>query len=196
MKKKLNWYKNDKYSTVLFVPCTPRSELATRLREVEERGSGDRKWRVKIIEKGGQTLRSQLSKSDPWAGGTCGKATCFPCRKEGGGNCRRKNVGYSVVCDECKAVYHGETSRNMTSRGEEHLRALNNMTKESVLWNHGVDNHNGQKTSFTMKACGYFAEPLSRQINEAVRIHNTPNIMNRRGEWKKTVVPQAHFIRE
>ena len=84
----------------------------------------------------------------------------------------------------------------MTSRGEEHLRALNNMTKESVLCYHCVDNHNGQKASFTMKACRYLAEPLRRQINEEVRIHNIPNIMNRRGEWKKTAVPQACFIRE
>ena len=54
---------------------------------------------MKIVEKGGQTLQSQLSKSDPLAGGTCGKAMRFPCRKNGGGNCRRKNVGYSAACE-------------------------------------------------------------------------------------------------
>ena len=195
-RKRQNWYKSDKYATVLFVPCTPRSILANRLREVEVRGREDRKWRVKIVEKGGQTVKSQLCKSDPWAGGTCGKATCFPCQKSGGGNCKRKNVGYCITCEECGAEYHGETSRNMFSRGEEHLRALSNKTRESVLWNHCLNDHNGEQAAFTMKACGYFSEPLSRQIHEAVRIHNAVNIMNRRGEWKKTAVSQAHFIRD
>ena len=181
MKKRLNWYKKDKYSTILYVPCTPRSTLARRLKEVEVRGRQDRKWRVKIVEKGGQTLRSQLSKSDPWAGEKCDKATCFPCRKSGGGNCRRKNVGYRITCEECKADYHGETSRNMFTRGEEHLRALNNKARDSVLWSHCISDHDGQEPSFSMKACGYFNDPLTRQINESVRIHTSPNSMNRKG---------------
>ena len=130
MKKRLNWYKNNKYSTVLFVPCTPRSTLAQQLKDVEVRRRQDRKCRVKIVEKSGQTLRSQLSKSDPWAGEKFGKATCFPCRKSGGRNCRRKNIGYRITCEEC---YHSETSRNMFTRGEEHPRAINNKTRDSVI---------------------------------------------------------------
>lgn len=196
IKKKQNWYKNDMYSTVLFVPCTPRSTLARRLKEVEARGGDDRKWRVKIVEKGGQTLRSQLSKSNPWTGKTCGKAKCFPCRKSGGGNCRRKNVGYIITCEECGAEYHGETSRNMHSRGEEHLRALGNKAKESALWSHCVSDHNGQVATFSMRACGFFNEPLTRQINEAVRIHSNPNNMNRKGEWRIPATSQAQFVRE
>ena len=132
-KRKQNWYKNDKYSSVLFVPCTPRSTLARRLREVEERGSKDRTWRVKIVEMGGQSLRSQLSKSDPWPRRSCGNDKCFPCKEEGGGNCRRKNVGYCITCKDCNAEYHGETSRNMLSRGEEHLTALRKRSAGSVL---------------------------------------------------------------
>ena len=196
-RKTKNWYKNDTYSTVLFVPCTPRSTLARRLKEVEVRGREDRGWSVKVVEMGGQTLRSQLSKSNPWPNATCGDAKCFPCREEkGGGNCRRKNVGYSITCKICKAQYHGETSRNMFSRGEEHLRALESRTKESVLWNHSTTCHGGRETKYTMKATGYFMDPLTRQINEAVRIHHSSNTLNRKGEWRKTAVPQAQYIRE
>ena len=195
-KKTETWYKNDIYSTVLFVPCTPRSTLAKRLREVEIRGREDRGWGVKIVEMGGQTLRSHLSKSNPWPIRTCGDRRCFPCRDEKGGNCRRKNVGYCITCNICKAEYHGETSRNMFSRGEEHLRALENKTKDSVLWNHSTTYHQGDTPSYSMKATGYFTEPMTRQINEAVRIHHSTNTMNRKGEWKRIAVPQAQFIRE
>ena len=84
----------------------------------------------------------------------------------------------------------------MFTRGEEHLRALANKAGESVLWNHCMNEHDGQEATFTMKASGYFAEPLSRQIHEAVRIHNSTNTMNRRGEWKKAAVSQARFVRD
>ena len=196
-RKITNWYKNNMYSTVLFVPCTPRSTLANRLKEVEARGSKDREWRVKVVEMGGQTLRSQLSKSNPWPTKTCGDSRCFPCREEkGGGNCRRKNVGYCITCKTCKAQYHGETSRNMYARGEEHLRALASKSKESVLWNHSTTCHNGEETSYSMKATGYFKEPLTRQIDEAVRIYQCSHLMNRKGEWRKTAVPRLQFTRD
>ena len=39
-------------------------------------------------------------------------------------------------------------------------------------------------------------EPLTRQINEAVRIHSNPNSMNRKGEWRIPATSQAQFVRE
>ena len=59
-----------------------------------------------------------------------------------------------------------------------------------------MNDHIGEEAVFTMTTCGYFTEPLSRQIHEAVRIHDAINIMNRRGEWKNTAVSQAHFVRD
>ena len=195
-RKKDNWYKNDLYSTVLFVPCTPGSILAKQLQQVESHDSEDRGWRVKIVEMGGQTIRSQTCKSNPWADRQCGKEKCLPCRSEKGGNCRKKNVGYKITCNTCNSEYHGETSRTMYCRGEEHLKALNARSKESVLWDHCKSQHEGQMVSFTMKATGYFREALTRQIDEAVRIFHTSNAMNRKGEWRKTAVPKATYAKE
>ena len=84
----------------------------------------------------------------------------------------------------------------MYSRGEEHLTALSKRSEGSVLWNHCIKAHGKQETTFRMKASGYFTDPLTRQIDEAVRIHNSPNLMNRKGEWKKAAVPQPLYIRE
>ena len=145
---------------------------------------------------GGQTLRSQLSRSDPWAGKSCGDISCFPCKEEKGGDCRRKNVGYSITCKECNAEYHGESSRNMYSRGDEHAKGLRNKCQENVLWSHCITCHQGRMVPFRMKATGYFTEPLTRQVNEAVRIFHCARSMNRRGEWKKIAVPRIQFSRE
>ena len=148
------------------------------------------------MEMGGQTLRSQTSKSNPWAGRPCNKESCFPCKNEKGGDCRRRNVGYRIICQACNAEYHGETSRTMFCRGEEHLKALNSRAKESVLWAHCESHHDGEIIPFTMKATGSFKDPLTRQINEAVRIYHAKNPMNRKGEWRKTAVPRATYSRE
>ena len=113
-----------------------------------------------------------------------------------GGDCRRRNVGYKITCMECQAEYHGETSRTMYSRGQEHQKGLDKKTKDSVLWNHCETEHDGIKMQFQMKATGYFTDPLTRQIDEAVRIHHTRKSMNRRGEWRKTAVPRVTFVRE
>ena len=141
-------------------------------------------------------MRSQTCKSNPWNGKTCGRQNCFPCQAEKGGDCRRRNVGYSITCQSCKAVYNGETSRSMYCRGEEHLRALNHKRKESVLWTHCAEKHDGEVTPFQMKATGFFSDPLTRQIEEAVRIFHTRNTINRKGEWRKTAIPRASYARE
>ena len=64
------------------------------------------------------------------------RQNCFPSQAEKGGDCRKRNVGYSITCQSYKASYHVETSRSMHCRGEEHRRALNNKKKDSMLWTH------------------------------------------------------------
>ena len=196
MRKRIKWYKDGEYETVLFIPCTPGGTLAKRMREVEERGRMDRGLKAKIVEMGGQTLKEQLCRSNPWSGKPCENSHCFPCKEENGGDCRRKNAGYKITCSECKAEYHGETSRTMFCRGKEHLKGLTEKRKESVLWEHSESVHEGRDVSYTMRATGFFSEPLTRQIDEAVRIFNTTNAINRRNEWKKTAIPKATFERQ
>ena len=66
-------------TTVLFVEQTPGSVYAARLRETEEKLATITNFRVKVVEKSGTTLRSVLVKSNPWAGGKCGRRRCLPC---------------------------------------------------------------------------------------------------------------------
>ena len=72
--KKSNWYKTGGYSTVIFCPWTPGSELATRWRNVEASGAETRGWRYKVVELGGQQVKSLVC-MNPWAG-PCNSPEC------------------------------------------------------------------------------------------------------------------------
>ena len=78
------------------------------------------------------------------------------------------------------------------------VKALRLKSKDSVLWLHCVAEHDGASVQFKMKTTGYFADPRTRQdfVEEAVRIFHTSNPINRKGEWKKTAIPRATYVRE
>ena len=151
-KKKLsaksNWYKNGGYSTVVFVPATPQGKLANMLRESEKKMAQERGWRIKIVERGGQKIRSRLAK-DPWIG-PCDRDDCLVCRsaetrpnKKKSGPCTRNSCCYRIECRNCRtegpdtipsrtaddqivvgeptfSYYIGETARNAYIRSIEH----------------------------------------------------------------------------
>ena len=125
--QKYTWYRKGGYDVPFFVPHTPGGELARRMRPKEAENNQGRSVRFKIVEKGGRTLEQRLRRSDPWSGGNCGRVRCFPCMREGGGDCWAEGVAYSLWCLECGyqvARYCGETGRNAYCRGLEHLDKL------------------------------------------------------------------------
>ena len=121
--KSKNWYKKGGFD----VPHTPGGVLARRMKDKEAENNQGRKIRFKIIEKGGVSLDQKLRRSNPWAGGKCGRRRCFPCMGDKGGKCWREGVTYSLWCKECDenvACYKGKTVRNSYTCGLEHLDSL------------------------------------------------------------------------
>ena len=144
------------------------------LGELEKNSCSGRKVRFRFLERAGTTLKSKLQKSDPCRGDPCGEPNCFPCQGSKGGNCRRKNVTYQIVCEECEkggvvAHYKGETSKNNYTRGSKHLEQLKGRSKDSVLWAHCKEHHESKEVQFRMEKTGAFTDPLSRQIMEGVQ---------------------------
>ena len=64
----------------MFVPNTAHSELATMLRESEEKLETMTGFRLKIVEKVGMKLVDILHKADPWVGEDCGRRKCLLCQ--------------------------------------------------------------------------------------------------------------------
>ena len=166
----------------LFVPFTPGGQLVKQLKEAEERSSADRKVRFRFVERAGTSLKAVLQKSDPWAGGKCGSGECFPCRGGKGGDCRRNNVTYQIVCEECErgnvvAHYKGETSKNTYTRGLKHLEQLRNKSKDSVLWAHCKEHHQSSVVPFQMEKdwvffCPPFQADKGRGANKCIWRHH------------------------
>ena len=145
-------------TTVLFIPNTPGGILADRLRQTEKQLMELTGERVKIVERGGCSMKQILHKSNPWAGAFCGRPECFPCKSgDEKGDCFKRNIVYETFCLDCKKegkdmVYVGESSRTSFERGKEHQEDYRKMTEDSHMCKHAENEHHGQeKPSFAMK---------------------------------------------
>ena len=107
----------------------------------------------------------------------CKDPECLMGNTENGGNCRKNEIVYKIICRECEDVYIGETARNGHSRGLEHSKnSTSNNTEEkekSVLLRHMQEKHEGNTVQFDMKTiASYQHNPLGRQCAEAIHIKN------------------------
>ena len=193
-RKKTNWYRRGGFDSVLFVPSTKDGKLKQMYQHCI-RKSG---FRMKVVERSGRTLKSQLQTSDPFRAGGCGRGDCFVCTTTGKGNCMTESVTYRLEClgEGCRRnVYKGETAANGYTRGGEHLSTLaSHDVDNSPLWKHCLAEHGGEMQSFEMSVTGSFRnDAMLRQITEAVQINNTDRreLMNDRSEWNMNPVPRT-----
>ena len=150
----------------------------------------DKKLRFKIIEKGGAKLKRKLQVSNPLETPGCTDENCLACRdgRGGGGKCRKSNVNYSIDCKICpqdgKSVYIEETSRNLFTRGKEHLNKYEGRKTDSFMLKHQTNFHPDQPVDFKAKVIGNFNDCLSRQVAEGVEIRRCEyEVMNTKTEW-------------
>ena len=193
-RKRKKWYRQGGFDSVLFVPSTKDGRLKQNYQHVI-RNSG---FRVKVVERTGKTLKSQLQTSNPFRRNICGRGDCFVCTTSGKGNCTTESITYKIDClgEGCvRNVYKGESASNGYTRGAEHLSHLNSHNvSNSSLWRHCLTQHGGDMQSFSMSITGsYRNDAMLRQITEAVQINNTDRevLMNDRTEWNMTPVPRA-----
>ena len=115
-----SWYRPG--DAVGFFPATPGQELATAIQEIVDEEGERLDLTVKIIETGGQTLRSQLVRTDLSG---CLMSDCNLCESgAGGGSHTRKGCVYSRTCKVCEkegisAKYFGESGRSGYNRMKE-----------------------------------------------------------------------------
>ena len=186
LRSKKDWYgkTND---AVMFVQATPGEILKNEMEKVVK-GHG---MKIKIVEKGGMTLKNKLQRSDVEPEDSCGRE-CVICNTEGR-RCQEESVGYKVVCMECEEVgkkveMHGETGRSARVRCNEHQRALMKR-KNSNLWEHCTEVHDGRMVQFKYRVTGVFrGDPLARQLDEAIRIEEVAKCegaksLNDKREW-------------
>ena len=180
--KMKNWYGDN--DSVVFVQSTPGEVLRKAIDKVmHEEG-----MKVRVVEKGGRTVKSILQKSDINPRMRCLKSDCYVCLTKESGKCWRESVGYEIWCKKCegdgkRSFMHGETGRTARIRCGEHMENLHK--KRGALWEHCLEYHSGEVVDFGCRVSKVFGrDPLMRQLHEASRIECEPGVlMNSKLEW-------------
>ena len=100
--------KKSKIKSVMFVPHTPGSELAKKLRLNEEHLAKLSENRVKIVERTGTKIVDLLTRSNPWKGADCERENCLVCftklrtEKKKTQDCHQRNIVYETRCLTCQ----------------------------------------------------------------------------------------------
>ena len=88
----------------MFVPYTPGSALAKKLRENEENLAKITQTKMKIVERTGTQLQHLLTRSNPWKGIDCTRTNCLLCftknstEKNTRQDCHQRNIVYETRC--------------------------------------------------------------------------------------------------
>ena len=188
-KKKESWSNKGGYIAPIFVPPTPHGELAMELKKIAE-CEAEAGVQFRIVESGGRSVKMMLQKSNPTATKGCDEDDCLPCRtaKGAGGNCRSCGINYQVECELCppdrKSSYHGESARNLYTRGKEHQKNYSDRTAKSFMLKHQAKEHQNVAGNYTAKVTGTARDCLTRQVREAVHIRRSEvPTLNSKTEW-------------
>ena len=117
-----------KIKGVMFIPYTKHSELASRLRDNEQKMEQLTGYRIKIVERGGKKLVDILHKANPWAGQDCGREGCLLCktkREEGLTNsqdCKKRNCVYETICLTCRDRQDRDIEERMERKDQRRLK--------------------------------------------------------------------------
>ena len=148
------------------------------------------KLNLKVIFLPGRKLRSIFCSSRPYDHLKCLNTRCEVCPRivKKGKNCLVKNVVYKVICNICKEIYIGETSRTVHQRLGEHLRyARYPETKsncEQALAIHYKTCHNNAEPDLSFDILTVQPNTSRRKIYEAMFIYNQKPSINLREELK------------
>ena len=193
--KKKEWGTKKGHIAPILIPTTPGGKLARMMKEVADK-QAEGGIHFNIVEVGGRTVKSELQRSNPTETKGCDKDDCMGCKPERGkgGRCHKNNVNYEVECQRCegndKAVYYGETSRNLYSRLLEHQRAnregreVEEDDEEGFMVKHMRECHDGEERDFRARVTHANRDCLSRLIREGLMIkRSNRRVLNTKSEW-------------
>ena len=208
--KRVSWYRPA--DTVLFLPATPDGELAELARKVVEEEAPRLGLGIRVVEKGGISLKRSLVRTDLAAGDPCKQTDCQACLSnpgEGGGLLHhRSGALYRGTCKLCaalgrSAIYHGESGYSGYTRLDDHscdIKAgnLSNAFAKHLLEDHPEATAREVQTAINFEILKTFEKPLERQVAEAVAIQNCKAdlVLNSKAEWEQPAVERLIVTRD
>ena len=204
-------------STVIFVEQTNQGALASKLRELTSRLEPIVGFKIKIVERCGNTLGSKFSQDTLWQGSKCGRGDCVTCEQgaEVLPPCTAPSVIYENFCASCNpgagakgevkdvsmdppSVYVGESSRSIKERSKEHWSGYVKKSEENHMHKHHQLHHGGEQPppKFIMKVVTFPRSALARQVGEAIRIRKRGGeggVLNSKAEYNRSYIPRLQI---
>ena len=195
-----------KYTSVLFVPPTPRGVLAKMMQSREAAINSGSSVRIKVVKSGGPKLKSILVDPNPYPNKDCRMLLCPFCKSTSVSQpkdakkipCNTPGAGYQIDCKGCQenglqTAYIGETGRPAVNRGIEHIKAIQSKKENHPIVKHLKQTHNNsqKRVTFEFALTGKFKTPLARQADEALRISRSAknlNILNSKTEFNRAPI--------
>ena len=194
--------------TVIKVPYTPKSALASMVRQVVQEEGGRLGLQVKVQEGGGISLKSRLVTSDLTAGEPCRQGDCVLCltgEGKGGNHHHRSGAVYKGECKHCgdtvTARYWGESGNSVYCRTRQHVQNIRDNDDKNAFSKHLQIYHPAaihDVNAFKFSLEGTYTHPVVRQITESVYIHNN-NVdipMNSKSQWFQPMEERVVVTRE
>jgi hypothetical protein len=183
--KQRNWYGKGGDETVMFVDATPGSVLAKKFRDTLTSCG----LKIRVVERTGDSIKSLLTKSDPFRTKTCDPTSCIVCSAFPKISCKTRDCVYKITCKGCGEFYIGETSRSIGQRYAEHCVQQRNQSSSSVFAPHFKTKHGSNQQDLelkVLKSCP--GDPMLRQVTEAVHIAIEKPSLNTKQEWRRRIM--------
>ena len=141
----------------IFIPRPHQGGLCKIIKQIESDLNQVGLRRVKVVEEGGQTLSSQLVRSNPLGDKTCRRENCQVCLFKGGkGQCKLRSACYVNTCLICKQrglniKYWGETSKSTYERAKTHMGEARKQHQTSHIVQHLREFHKGETVNLRGK---------------------------------------------
>ena len=183
--KRRNWYGKGGDETVMFVDATPGSALAKKFKNVLSTCG----LKIRVVERTGESVKSLLTKSDPFRTKTCNTTSCVVCSTFPKISCKTRDAVYKITCKGCGEFYIGETSRSIGQRYAEHCSQHMNRTSASVFAPHFKVRHGSSPQELELKilkTCP--GDAMLRQVTEAVHIAIEKPSLNTKQEWRRRIM--------
>ena len=185
-----DWFKQLGYQNTLVLPATVGGVLGNNVKKKQllkqiRRGGAPYGFKTMIREDGGKSIKGDLVRTNPFPVDNCSRRGCLVCSSDKGrGRCWKSNCVYQIVCNRSpcnqdhnvKQSYIGETSRTAFTRGNQHIILYRGKKDNSFMWRHTLEEHGGVIgsgggiTDYSMECLSTFKKPLTRILEEAVRI--------------------------
>ena len=142
-----------------------------------------------MVERGGNTLYSQIANPSPWTTQECGREGCMPCKAKPG-SCKRANIVYRITCINCASEgrtrqYLGESHRTLWDRANDHMEALKRKDQKYGVVKHWTEEHQDslEPPEYQFKLVSTHKSSLHRQIWEALEIEGADpsTLLNSKG---------------